>query len=370
MLNLNEWSYKKFKIIYKYVVEHKLVLAVSISIIIIVTGVFLGYENNKVVPINPAASSHYLLEPHNPLSFMSNWDGPDYLNIAKYGYKSIIQTNLFPMYPILVRLFNFIVPSLLISALLLSWLCLVIAIYFYLKIIEILFKPKNNLESLKAVLLFILFPTGIFLLATYSESLFMASALAAIYFAYKRKYLLAGLISILTTATHPNGVFLAILVGLILYEQKMNFKKIILSIAIGGLGLLGYMAFLYIKFSNAFAFVNAQKKNGWLQFNVNNYTVEVGWLNIIFFILIITSAIYWWSRHKSFSIYSILFLVVPILGGQFGGFNRYVLAAFPLQIMLYDRYRNKPYGYAICLSLSSILWAYFVFQYAGGYVGG
>lgn len=370
MFKIYKSIYKKFLSWYGYAVEHKLILAILVTLTIIILGVFLGFENNKVIPANPASSSHYLLEPNNRLSFMSNWDGPDYLNIAKFGYQSVIQTNLLPMYPLIVKLLNYLIPSLLISALILSWLCLIIAVYFYLKIIDYLFKNTDNLESLKAVLLFMLFPTGIFLLATYSESLLMASALAAIYFAFKKRYILAGFLSLIATAAHITGVFVLILVALILLEEKLNFKKILITLVTGSLGLLSYMTYLYIKFNNPLAFINAQKKNGWLHFSINNYVATIGWLNIVFFILIITSSVYWWSRRKSFSIYSMLFLAIPIFGGQFGGFNRYILVVFPLQIMLYDKYRKNPFGYAICLSLSAVLWAYFVFQYAGGYVGG
>ena len=92
--------------------------------------------------------------------------------------------------------------------------------------------------------------------------------------------------------------------------------------------------------------------------------------NILFLVLILVSGIYWWSRNKSFAIYSLLFLLIPILGKQFGGFSRYVLMDFPIQLMLYGYFRKRKFGYSVCICLTTVLWAYFLFQFAGGYTGG
>jgi len=70
----------------QFVVRKDIVLAIAVAMTVVVGGVFMGWYNNKVVLPNPAVSAHYTQEPTNPLSFMSNWDGPDYLQIAKSGY--------------------------------------------------------------------------------------------------------------------------------------------------------------------------------------------------------------------------------------------------------------------------------------------
>lgn len=114
-------------------------LAILVTLVIGVLGVSLGWYNNRVVPVNPSTLAHYNLEPGNPLKFMSNWDGPDYLAIAKSGYSSSVQANFFPLYPLVVRLVNVVLRSRLFSGLLVSWLSLTGAIYFYLKIIKVLF---------------------------------------------------------------------------------------------------------------------------------------------------------------------------------------------------------------------------------------
>jgi len=355
---------------YRYAVKKELLISIIVGLSLIIGGVYLGYINNKVVPINPAVNARYSLEPNNKLSFMSNWDGPDYISIVDHGYTNSSVTNFFPLYPAVTYGIKTVVRSSVDSALIVSWICLIGAIYFYIKIIKILFKEKDPIEALKGVVFFILFPTGIFLLATYTESLFALLALAAIYHALRNKYILAGIFTFLACLTHISGVFLVVLIFLLLMEQKVNIKKSLASAIIGGLGLVTYMTYLFIRFNNPLAFISAQKNHGWLKHSVGNITSTIDWLNLIFIILIIVSAIYWWHKRKSFSIYSLLYLTIPLAGGQFGGFNRYMLMDFPIQIMLYNRFKQTKLAYSICLSISAVIWAYFLFQYAGGYVGG
>lgn len=90
--NKPDWS----RAVLQYVRGNELLLALVVALVVIAVGVAFGWENNKLVPSSPASSSHYLAEPHNRLSFMANWDGPDYLAIVKHGYVNPVQTNFFP----------------------------------------------------------------------------------------------------------------------------------------------------------------------------------------------------------------------------------------------------------------------------------
>lgn len=364
-------SFKSLSSLVKsYFTKSDLLVAAVITVALIMVGLGLGWYNNRVVPINPAASAHYLSEPNNPLKFMSNWDGPNYLNIAQNGYTSSIQTNFFPLYPLIVRAVHYVIPSFLDSALLVSWICLVGAIYFYLKILRELFTGNDQRRTLQGLLLFILFPTAVFFLATYTESLFAFLALGAIYYALKKRYLLSAAFLGFCTATHITGPLVLALVAMILFEQKLKLSKIIANIVIGSLGLVAYMVFLAHKYHNAWSFITAQKSHGWLSQSYSSVFTTIDAFNLIFIILLIASIFYWWSRRKSFAIYSFLFLCIPIVGHQYGGFNRYVLMAFPVQFMLFNVFKNKAVGYGVIVVLSVIAWTYFLLQYAGGYVGG
>lgn len=360
----------KSKNLLTVIINKDILLSVLICVTVIAGGLFLGSYNNKVVPLNKDTRARYVSEPNNKLSFISDWDGPDYLSVANNGYTTINTTNFFPLYPLLTHAVNRSVTSPLYSALIVAWLSFIGAVYFYLKIIKSFFKVSENINALKGVLLFVLFPTSVFLFASYTEGLFAFLALGAIYFALQKKYLYSALFLLFATATHITGVFLLMMLGLMLLEQKEKIYRIISYMVIGSLGIVAYMIYLYEKFGKPLAFITAQKNHGWLEGNVvlnliNTFNI----LNLFFVILILVSVIYWWKRKKSFSIYSLSFLIIPIIGGEFGGFNRYVLMAFPVQFMLFDKYRDRSTLYTIVIIAFSILWTFTLLQYSGGYTG-
>lgn len=356
----------------KAIASNDLLIALVVVVVVITIGAFFGWYNNKVIPVIPVPHLHYTLEGNATFRFLSNWDGPDYLNIVKYGYGGLFQANFFPLYPLVVRLVNLIVPSLLNSALIVSWISFVGAIYFYIKNVKYLFSVTNASEVVKSIMFFVLFPTGVFLFATYTESLFAMLALGAIYYAFKRRYLLSAILTLFSTATHITGIFVVILIGAILLEQREKIIKVVGYMTIGSLGLLSYMYFLYVKFRDPLAFVKSQEQiHGWLKYGWLNIFTSIDFFNVIFIFLLILSVIYWWKRRKSFALYSFLFLLIPIVGRQYGGFNRYVLMAFPMQFMLFDFFSsNKKSLYPYATALLAICWTYFVLQYSGGYVGG
>jgi Gpi18-like mannosyltransferase len=356
----------------KQILKRDFLIAIIIGLSIIGVGVFFGWYNNEVVIKNPDISAHYSLEPNNQLSFMSNWDGPDYLKIAKNGYQTVGNTNFFPLYPFLIRLLSHLISSPLDAALIISWLSFIGAIYFYLKIIKHVFDIKDNVEATRGLLFFILFPTAVFFLATYTESLFAFLALGSLYYALQRKYWQSALFALFCTATHVTGIFLLALIVMTLWEQKAKLIEIAGTAVIGSLGLLSYMFYLQHAFHRPLAFITSQKSHGWLTVS-SKYSALIGSVDLfstIFIILLIISVIYWWNKRKSFSVYSLFFLLIPIVGKQFGGFNRYVLMAFPVQLMIYAYARHRKLAYPIIIVFFAISWAYFLFQYAGGYVGG
>ncbi len=355
----------------KLTLRHELLLAVIVAVCFIVVGTSFGWYNNKVVPVNSATTAHYTADPANPLSFIANWDGPDYLNIAKYGYNSA-SANFFPLYPLLIHIVTYLSGSLLDlldSAILISWLAMIGAIYFYIRLSKQLLKLANNEEALRALLFFVLFPTAVFLMATYTEALFSLLALAAIYYALNKRYIISGIFLAFATATHITGLFVLALVLMMAIEQRAKLKDIIVTAIIGSLGVDAFMYYLYHKFRAPLSFITAQKSHGWIDTGYSSIITTVNAINVAFIILIIFTAIYWWHKRRSFAIYSLLFLLIPILGKQFGGFNRYVLVDFPMQLMFYAYLKNKKMAYIIVIAVMGAVWMYTTLQYMGGYTG-
>lgn len=350
--------------------NNEILLAVTVVVAVLCLGIFWGWYNNRTVPVNSEQLVHYNSEPYNPLSFLSNWDGPIYLHIAQHGYTDEAEANFFPLYPLSVSIAHHLVPSLLDSGLLVAWVSFVGATYFYLKIVKRLFGVRENLEAARGLLPFIFFPTAVFLIATYTESLFAFLALGSIYFALEKKFLPSALFAMACTATHVNGVAVLLLSTLLLVEARVRFTKVVLTVVIGNLGLASYMYSLAARYHQPFLFVKTQTFHGWFKGSYTHLPSTVGLFNAIFVVGLILSVIYWWPRHRSFAMYSLTFLCIPLIGRQFGGFNRYVLMAFPMQLMLYGWLRGHKQLYPLVTILLSTTWLYFVLQYAGGYIGG
>ncbi len=362
---------ERLTLTFKKYIKQELILAALIGIGFILITLALGSYSNLVIPPNTDINARYLAEPGTHLDFMSEWDGPHYLEIAQHGYiPNQKLTAFFPLYPLLIRLVLFVVNSPIISALIVSWACLIGAIYFYLKILKTLFNSDIN-NKVMGVLLFIMFPTGVFLAATYTEALFAFGALAALYFALKGKYLWSGLFTAVATATHPTGVFILPLIALVLWEKKIKISKITASVALGCIGIVGYMSYLWYSRGNPLAFVNSQEHNHWLSSHYfSTIASSITAIDVILLILVIVSVIYWWKKKLSFAIYSLIFALLPFIGGNFAGYSRYVLMAFPLQFMLYSKTKRSNLAYSLVLALFTIGWAYFVIHYAAGYTGG
>jgi hypothetical protein len=130
------------------------------------------------------------LQTHGALSrlFLApwyRWDTVHYLEIADHGYLyRKINTVWPPLYPLLTRgLSVFISPSLLSAILVSNFAALASFFMFYLLVVDI----WGESIARKALLWMAVFPTAFFLVAAYSESLFMALSLGCLYAFRKSK---------------------------------------------------------------------------------------------------------------------------------------------------------------------------------------
>ncbi len=351
--------------------RHDLVVALVVAIAVICLGVGLGWEGNKLIPLNPDTSARYLLEPNDHLSLLSNWDGPIYLDLAQHGYTSRIQANFFPLYPLTVRTVQIVVRSPLLSGLAVSWLCFVGVLYFYLKILRTLYPRDAMSDRVRAVLLYVLFPTAVFFIATYTESLFAFLALGALYFALKKRWLPAALFALLSGATHLNGLFVVLLIALILFEAKERLLNIAATIVVGSLGVVAYLVFLLIHFHDPLMLLAAQANHSTVHVNPLTLVANIATRNGLFFILLVATVVYWWRKRRDFALYTLLYVLLVFLSSRgMSGLGRYTLAAFPAQLMLYDYFRNRQLGYTVAIALLAVGWAYFTLLYSAGYSGG
>lgn len=363
IVEITEFWFKKSK---RLIVKYDILVAVLCAAALIIVSFWLGYQNSRIVPIN--LLSRY--SSNNPLAVLASWDGPYYIYIAEHGYTTLLSASFYPFYPLIVRIVYYALRSYLVSALFVSWAGLIGAIYFYIKIIRQLGLENKRSTRVMSILPFIFFPAAIFMLAAYPEGLFAALALGSIYFSLRRRYISAGALLLLANLTHITGVFLIVMDALILWEEKVSLRKITRVVAMGACGIGAFMVFLFMHYHNALAFLESQTQlHGWLGGSYYHLILGITLIDILLLALLVASVFFYWRRRKSFAVYSALFLLIPLLGIQWGGFDRYVLMAFPIPLMIYESLRRKPQAYMIVIILSVILWAYTLLQYTSGYTG-
>lgn len=135
------------------------------------------------------------------------WDTAHYLEIATAGYTRVENTVWPPLYPLAVWLVGRIVPQPVLAALLVSNLCALIFLYLLHREVAARFDDRLAGETL---FLLISFPTAFFLLAGYSESLFLALVLGFFGALRGRHWLTAGLLAALATLTRNQGLLLVL----------------------------------------------------------------------------------------------------------------------------------------------------------------
>lgn len=134
----------------------------------------------------------------------ANFDGVHYLTIAQKGYLQFQQA-FFPFYPLLTRSINNFVHNYLASGLLISHLALIVSLYLLYRLVKMDF---NQSIAKRSLIYLLIFPTSFFFGAVYTESIFLAFVLGAFLAARKNKWLLAGVLGALASATRFVGIFL------------------------------------------------------------------------------------------------------------------------------------------------------------------
>ena len=135
------------------------------------------------------------------------WDTISYLGIAILGYRKGASIAFMPLYPLLIRIAAPIFGgNYLLAALVLSTLFCIIALILMYELFVAMY-PEVNARA--AVMMFMTFPTAFFLLAGYTESLFIALVLVFWILARNKQWFWAGVIAGLATLTRLQGVTLS-----------------------------------------------------------------------------------------------------------------------------------------------------------------
>jgi hypothetical protein len=143
---------------------------------------------------------------------LGRWDSVWYLAIADGGYGGGAREAFFPLYPLLVRVAGAPLGSALIGGALLSTALLGVALVLLHRLVAL---DHPRAVARNAVLVTALFPMSFFFSAVYSESLFLALSVGAVYAARRERWAWAGVLGLLAATTRSAGVLLLVPLAMI-----------------------------------------------------------------------------------------------------------------------------------------------------------
>lgn len=277
---------------------------------------------------------------------LTNWDGGHFVGIAKYGYTQNFQYAFFPLYPILIRGVNQLIQNYTLSSVLISVLSSLLAINVLYRLVSADFNKKI---AQAAVLWLLFFPTSFYFLTAYSEGLFFLFVISTFLFLRKGNLFLATVFAALSSATRLTGlaVVLALMVE-VLQTRGVGRKN--WYVFLSPLGFLLYCFYLFQQAGDPFYFLQAElhwqrdltvptvsfwetlknlSQAGFVSEHFNSF------LDLIFAVFGVGLAVRAFRfLPTSYSIYSIVSVLIPLFTPTLSSMPRFLLPVFPIFILL------------------------------------
>jgi Mannosyltransferase (PIG-V) len=208
---------------------------------------------------------------------LAQWDGLWYRQAAAHGYPDHVlhvQSTLgfLPLYPIVVWLVShaFVVPiahwqilSTTVAGVIVSGIGGLVAAVLVQRLAETWW---GECAGRRAVLLFCLFPGSVVFSMVYAEGLMIPLAAGCLLALQKKRWLLAGALAGLATATEPQALALvpacAVSAALELRRHGWSARRSLLAPALSTVGAAAFAAFLWAWTGSPFASLIAQR-DGW-----------------------------------------------------------------------------------------------------------
>ena len=298
------------------------------------------------------------------LEMWTRWDAIHFTDIATFGYFAPQvhpeAAAFFPLFPLVIDLFGKIGLHVGIAAMLITFLSSIVAGSYLYRLTE---SDVGEGAGRRALLYLFLFPTAVFLVAPYTEALFLAGAIAAFYYARQNRWILVALPAAVAMGTRLAGVFL--LLGLVvefLRQRDFTWDRITkagLALSIGTLPLLLYGFFLSRSTGNFLEFKDAQYR-GWgrmvvgpkqaflATWNTWNQDHPANWLFAwrveILAALVGLFFVGWalWRREWGYGMYMFATLATLMTSTWYFSIPRMLLSLFPIPILLAHYTQDNP----------------------------
>ena len=199
------------------------------------------------------------------------WDGNWYLEIVRSGYPRSVppdityfqleaRTAFFPLYPMLVRGVDAVLPAGdVIAALALNGALGLASVVLVGHLARRLY---GNDVAERAMVLFAVFPGSFVLSYAYSEALLIVLAALCLWFLLDEHWVLAGLVAAMATATRPNGVAVvaACAVAAIIAIKRDRAWRSLVAPALAPIGFVAFQLYLRAHTGEPWAWFRVQRE--------------------------------------------------------------------------------------------------------------
>lgn len=304
---------------------------------------------------------------------VSGWDGGWYLLAAEQGYPSELPEGastiaFFPLYPALVRAVAEVPGLTPIGA------GVVVGGLAGLAAAAVIWVLARHLAGEEAadrtVALFAFFPGSFVLSMVYAEGTMLALAAGCLWALVTRRWLLAGVLAALATASRPNALALVAACGwasVVAIRRRREWRSLVAP-ALAPLGLLAFFAFLWARTGEATAWFQTQRA-GWGErvvpwalvddvrqlaadpfTDMNNTIVVTGAVVAVAGLVLLARA----RLPGEVVVYTVAVLALAFVSETLGPRPRFVLAAFPLFVAAAVHLRGTAFTTVLAMSACTL----------------
>lgn len=304
-----------------------------------------------------------------------HFDAAWYYGISQYGYSYTPgqQSSIafFPTYPLTLSGFGWLFGNHQVTGVLLSMTCGLLSVVLFSSWVR---SRLTRNAAITTVLLQLFYPYAFFLYgAMYADSMFLLTAIGAFMLLERRHFWWAGLVGALATAGRSVGV--AVAIGLVIRmleiraedraargdvqaQGNVRFRELLISVRsirwrefgvfLSGVGIAGWMIYLWLAFGDPLAFLATQSSPGWDQGSGPRTWFKIAYLGQLLHgrtdvavaltvqavfclvgILLLRRVLrrFGWGYFA----YALAVIAIPIIGTKdFMSTGRYMMVAFPI----------------------------------------
>jgi hypothetical protein len=200
------------------------------------------------------------------LGVWDQWDTGHYIQIALFGYKNVAPESpaFFPLYPLMVRYLEPILPGGGLSAgLIISHAACLGALTILFRLVEDLFDVAL---ARRTVVFLMAYPFAFFLVTAYNEAVFLFFSVAAFYLMRRGHWWAAGAVGALGSATRQAGVLLVVAFAVEYLRQRgwrlRDIRADALAVLVIPLGMASYAVWCWVAFGDPLYFLSVQSMWG------------------------------------------------------------------------------------------------------------